>query len=190
MRFGEYGLPLRCLTGQHRSPRCGHWPWSPRVNAASADRWLFYGAFVASPLTTVSERWRPSRVFSLVAALIAVALAMSWKLGDAPAMEVLAAAMGAQNATRLADPSGRLGLTYVTGQLYASARDLALRLARERRTSWLMPVLMWAALLIGAAAGSLAHMALGTKALAVPLLGLAYTCARPTSPTGPSGLRL
>jgi uncharacterized membrane protein YoaK (UPF0700 family) len=138
---------------------------------------FFSGAFAASLLATVSERWRLSRVLSLVAALIAVALAMSWKFGDAPAMEVLAAAMGAQNATRLADPNGRLGLTYVTGQLYASARDLALRLAHKRRTAWLMPLLMWAALLVGAAAGSLAHMALGTKALVVPLLGLALAAA-------------
>ena len=36
---------------------------------------------------------------------------------------------------------------------------------------------MWAALLVGAAAGSLAHMALGTKALVVPLLGLALAAA-------------
>ena len=82
----------------------------------------------------------------------------------------LALAMGAQNAVLAQVQGFRAGATFVTGALFAFGHKLALAITgRGPPFGWVGDAIVWLALLVGAVAGTLAHIRLDLYALAIPV---------------------
>ena len=72
-------------------------------------------------------------------------------------MAAIVLAMGLENAVFQIDGGGGLGVTYVTGALVKAGQLIAVALTGGSRWGWLPNVLMWAALVAGAAGGALGY---------------------------------
>lgn len=116
------------------------------------------------------ERWATPAILAFEAVAVATAFVSArenFQLGTASLF--LSLAMGAQNAVLAQVQGFRAGTTFVTGALFAFGQKLALALAgRGPRLGWVGDGLVWFALLVGAFAGTLAHMQLDIDALAIP----------------------
>lgn len=116
------------------------------------------------------ERWATPAILAFEAVAVATAFVTArenLQLGTASLF--LSLAMGAQNAVLAQVQGFRAGTTFVTGALFAFGQKVALALAgRGPRFGWVGDGLVWLSLLVGAVAGTLAHMRLGIDALAVP----------------------
>ncbi|WP_417308531.1 YoaK family protein [Devosia sp.] len=131
---------------------------------------FFLGSF-GGTLVAGHGNWHGTlRVLGLVLATLTLSLALT-VLGIPPQLSMLplAFAAGAQNAVLVQRGSVRVGATFVTGTLFAAGQDLARGLRGDVPVMrWLQHVLVWAALLLGAAMGALVYVWWHIWALALP----------------------
>lgn len=135
---------------------------------------FFAGAFFAALLAEGSRHWRERRVLALIIVIITIAFVLDRSdVSSFPPMVLLAAAMGAQNATLQPVGAARLGATFVTGTLFNTASDLAKAILGEApRWRWLQHAMVWGALITGAALGAISHRIIGVYTLLLPIVGL------------------
>lgn len=128
------------------------------------------GSFVGSLASSLGNRRGRIGVLSVVIAGLLVTLTLHANgFSAAQAMLALAAAAGAQNAVLPQTGAARLGATFVTGTLFAAGQDLARAVRREAPPwRWIQHLLVWLALLLGAAVGALAYKQWQVGALIVP----------------------
>jgi uncharacterized membrane protein YoaK (UPF0700 family) len=79
--------------------------------------------------------------------------------------------MGAMNTLFVVDGRARVAITYATGTLVSVGLGIADHVAGVRRGGWARPLLLWAAITLGALVGALAWAVMGLWALV-----LAATC--------------
>lgn len=104
------------------------------------------------------------RVLTLVAALLGLAAICAASGMAAPAIALMAAAMGAENSVFLRDGEVSIGLTYMTGTLVKFGQRLAGALQGGPRFAWAPYLMLWLGLIAGAFSGaaSYAHFALNS----------------------------
>lgn len=103
-----------------------------------------------------------TRVLYVVAGLLTLAALLSGAGHDAPAIALIAMAMGAENATFERDGEVSIGLTYMTGTLVKFGQRLSAALrGRGPVFGWAPYLLLWLCLLAGAVAGAISFQALG-----------------------------
>lgn len=131
---------------------------------------FFIGSYLGALAAQSSPRWGRARTLGIMAASIALTLALSFAgYPVALAMLPLACAAGAQNAVLAPVGAARLGVTYVTGTLFAAGQDLArATIGAAPPWRWLQHLLVWASLSLGALLGGLAYTAWHVPALLVP----------------------
>jgi len=135
------------------------------------------GSFLGSFISSVGHRSGRIGVLSVVIAGLLVTLTLHARgFSPAQAMLALATAAGAQNAVLPQTGAARLGATFVTGTLFAVGQDLARAVRREAPPwRWVQHLLVWLALLLGAAVGAFAYKQWQVGALIVPgAIYLAY----------------
>ena len=128
------------------------------------------GSFVGSLVSSIGQRRGRVGVLSIVIAGLLTTLSLHAN-GFSPAqvMLALAAAAGAQNAVLPQTGAARLGATFVTGTLFAVGQDLARAVRGEAPPlRWMQHLLVWLALLLGAAIGATAYGQWQVGALIVP----------------------
>lgn len=121
-------------------------------------------ARAARPRPTVL--WSATLAVAACAGLAVAGDATLWRAG------VLAAAMGALNTLFLAEGRARVAVTYSTGTLVALGLSLADLVTGASRRAWRRPLLLWSALVGGAALGAITHRLGSPAALAVAALVL------------------
>jgi uncharacterized membrane protein YoaK (UPF0700 family) len=128
------------------------------------------GAFAGALVHSLTGRWHVAATLLFEGLLLSFALVCSFIhssiLGTT---ELLAIAMGAQNAALRSDNGQRIGGTFVTGTVFGLGEKLALwSLGQGSGAPALQDGLGWSALALGAAAGTCAFAAYGLLALVVP----------------------
>ncbi|MBV9393188.1 MAG: DUF1275 domain-containing protein [Methylobacteriaceae bacterium] len=128
------------------------------------------GAFAGTLVYSLSGRWHVPAILLSEGLLLAFALACSFLHSPIlSATELLAIAMGMQNAALRSDTGQRIGGTFVTGTVFGLGEKLALWcLGQGSGAPALRDALGWSALALGAAAGTWAFAVHGLLALAVP----------------------
>jgi uncharacterized membrane protein YoaK (UPF0700 family) len=137
------------------------------------------GSFFGSLISGIGQRRGRIGVLAIVIAGLLVTLVLHANgFSPAQAMLALATAAGAQNAVLPQAGAARLGATFVTGTLFAVGQDLARAVRGEAPPlRWLQHLLVWLALLLGAAVGAFAYGQLQVGALIVPgVIYLAFLC--------------
>ncbi|MEJ8573892.1 YoaK family protein [Microbaculum marinum] len=125
----------------------------------------FAGAFVSG----LAGRWAMPAVLASVAAVLAVAIALSATGSTLAGAVILALAMGIQNAAAGAVGPVKSGATYVTGTLVSAGQELG-RIAGGGGSGRIFAehMSLWLALLVGVAAGAVAHTQAGLWSLLGP----------------------
>ena len=128
------------------------------------------GSFLGSLVSSIGNHRGRIGVLSIVLAGLLVTLTLHAQgFSTAHAMLTLAAAAGAQNAILPQSGAARLGTTFVTGTLFAVGQDLARAVRGEAPPlRWLQHLLVWFALLLGAAVGAAAYGLWQVGALIAP----------------------
>lgn len=134
----------------------------PMAAVAAGLVGAFVGGVIAGALAArVAGPARKPVVLLLVTILLAVAALL-----NAPsAVFVMAAAMGAANGVFQRDGEVSIGVTYMTGTLVKLGQRLAAAITGGARWAWIPHLLLWSALVTGAALGTLAHLHAGPHAL-------------------------
>lgn len=146
--------------------------WQTAMLPASLLVLFFIGSFSGSLLAQVGgKRWGASLATGFVMACFALTIVLA--IAGWPAdqfMLMLAAGAGAQNAILPSTGSVRLGITFVTGTLFAAGQDLARAVMHAAPPwRWAQHLLVWASLLLGGLLGALAYGLFSINALVVPL---------------------
>jgi len=81
------------------------------------------------------------------------------------AVAAIVLAMGLENAVFQIDGGSGLGLTYVTGALVKVGQLLAASFTGGKRFGWVPNLLLWAAMVTGAAGGALVYVRIGLAAI-------------------------
>ena len=103
---------------------------------------------------------------ALIEALLLACAALGHIMGFATlAVGPMVLAMGVENAVFQARGGPGLGLTYVTGALVKVGQLIAAALIGGPRWAWLPNLLLWAALVAGAAGGGRAYLAINLSAI-------------------------
>ena len=128
------------------------------------------GSFLGSLISAIGVRRGRVGVLSIViAGLLSTLTLHANGFSPAQAMLALATAAGAQNAVLPQTGAARLGATFVTGTLFAVGQDLARAVRGEAPPlRWVQHLLVWLALLLGAAIGAVAYGQWQVGALIVP----------------------
>lgn len=127
---------------------------------------LFVLGVMAGSFTgrAAGRRHRPA-VLTLVTAFLVLA-ATAHLLGATPvAIALMVLAMGAENSTFEREGEVSIGLTYMTGALVKMGQRLVTALTGGERWGWVRHLLLWSAMVLGAALGALTHRFLGLNAL-------------------------
>lgn len=134
----------------------------PMAAVAAGLVGAFVGGVIAGALAArVAGMARKPVVLLLVTILLAVAALL-----NAPsAVFVMAAAMGAANGVFQRDGEVSIGVTYMTGTLVKLGQRLAAAITGGARWAWIPHLLLWSALVTGAALGAFAHLHAGPHAL-------------------------
>lgn len=150
-----------------------HGSWPVATLAASLVALFFIGSVLGSLLALLAgPRWGAAAVSGLVLLSFLGTLALSVS-GFSPGqfMLMLAAGAGAQNAILPSTGSVRLGITFVTGTLFAAGQDLARALrSLAPPWRWAQHLLVWASLLLGGLFGAYGYTIGGINALLAPAL--------------------
>ena len=101
----------------------------------------------------------------LVALFVGVPRPAASSCSAAAAVGAIVLAMGLENAMFQIQGGVGLGLTYVTGALVKAGQLIAAALKGEDRWGWVPNLLLWAALVAGAACGALAYQRLSLGAI-------------------------
>lgn len=117
---------------------------------------------------------KPPAILMAVAALITLCVLLASRIGPAlPVFGLLAFAMGAINLVFESGGDVRIGVTYMTGALVKLGSHIADALLGARERRWLPFLLLWLALAVGAAAGTVLYVQFSLGALWV-VAGLAW----------------
>ena len=117
----------------------------------------------------------------MVAALLALAAALSFFGHSWPAVALMTIAMGAENAVFEREGEVSIGLTYMTGTLVKLGQKITAALLGGNRFAWIPYGLLWLGLVTGALAGALSHARIGLGGLwiaAIAAATLAYMAER------------
>jgi uncharacterized membrane protein YoaK (UPF0700 family) len=157
----------------------GQWP---NALAAFGLIALFVAGAAAGSLMVLGRGARRQSLVLLVEALLLAAAAVAHGFGqENAAVAAIVLAMGLENAVFQIDGGAGLGVTYVTGALVKAGQLIAVALTGGPRWGWLPNVLMWAALVLGAAAGALGYGWINLAAIwfaAGAALALSAVCAK------------
>src|ERR1700733_12459568 len=160
----------------------GH--WSNVIEALGLIALFVTGAACGSLIVLGRGANRQPWVLLVEAALLAVAaLCYTWGLSNA-AVAAMVLAMGLENAVFQIEGGAGLGLTYITGALVKVGQLLAAALTGGARWAWLPNLLLWAALVAGAACGAMAYHWINlaaiwfAAALALALSGIVAAATR------------
>jgi uncharacterized membrane protein YoaK (UPF0700 family) len=104
-------------------------------------------------------------VLLFVAALLAAAATLGWLGSVRLALNVMAMAMGAENAVFAANGEVRIGLTYMTGTLVKLGQKITEALLGRKKLAWAPDLKLWLGLVLGGLGGALAYRAFGLGAL-------------------------
>jgi len=110
------------------------------------------------------QRRRPA-VIGFASLLLATAALFNAFGHKAPALALMAVAMGAENAVFEQDGEVKIGLTYMTGTLVKLGQGIAGALFGGDRLAWAPYLLLWTGLLVGAIAGAAAYREIGLSGL-------------------------
>ncbi len=138
------------------------------ANAAVAAMLIvsFLAGVIAGSLTGRLAGQRHREVVPLLLAGLLAAAALLGESGQLWASAVLmAVAMGVENIFFAEGTDVRIGLTYMTGRLVKIGQLLTAALMGEDRWGWVPHLLLWSGLLVGGAAGAVAFLAIGGRAL-------------------------
>lgn len=141
----------------------GHWT---NVSEAAGLILLFVvGAGIGGLIVRGEGRYRQCWVLLAEAALLAGA-GLAYFLG-VPRLAVIAMvlAMGLENAVFQVDGGPGIGLTYMTGALVKVGQLAAAALTGGQRWAWLPNLLLWAALVAGAAVGAFTYSQINLAAV-------------------------
>jgi len=160
----------------------GH--WSDAAEATGLITLFVAGAAAGSLIALTRSFYRQCWVLLAEASLL-MAAALSYTLG-APSLAVAAMvlAMGAENAVFQAEGGSGLGLTYMTGALVKVGQLAAAALTGGRHWAWLPNLLLWAAMVAGAVAGTYAYRWINLAAiwfaagLAMALSGIVFATTK------------
>lgn len=140
--------------------------WSRALDALALIALFVVGAGAGSLIGNGRGRHRQWLLLLVEALLLAGAAALPALGWPQPAIAVIVMAMGLENAVFQGDGgTAGLGLTYMTGTLVRVGQLLAVALSGGPRFAWLPNLLLWAALVIGAALGALAYQRLNLAAV-------------------------
>jgi uncharacterized membrane protein YoaK (UPF0700 family) len=148
--------------------------WGQALSPLLAIAFFVLGSFIGSFLRGSADAWRVPAILSFEATVLIVALALPERAGElAPALALLASAMGAQNAVMREVGGVRVSLTYVTGALVNLGQSLAEAvLRRDAPSGWSVHAIMWIGLIAGGVGGGFTYLHAGFDALAVPTVAL------------------
>lgn len=131
--------------------------WREAAEALGLIALFVAGAAAGSLVVLGGGTERQAWLLLIEAALLAAAaLCHAYGLSNL-AIAGIVLAMGLENAVFQIDGGGGLGLTYVTGALVKVGQHLAVSLSGGPPWGWAPNLLLWAALVAGAAAGALAY---------------------------------
>jgi len=141
----------------------GHWSSAAEAIGLIA---LFVVGAAAGSLIVFARSFHGQGWVLLAEAFLLVAAALFHVFG-APLLAIVAMvlAMGLENAVFQAEGGAGLGLTYVTGALVKVGQLAAAALTGGRRWAWLPNLLLWAALVAGAAGGACAYRWINLSAI-------------------------
>jgi uncharacterized membrane protein YoaK (UPF0700 family) len=141
----------------------GH--WHDAAEALGLIALFVIGAAAGSMIALGRGTHRQAQVL-LAEALLLAAAALCYGFGlSNVAVAAMVLAMGLENAVFQIDGSAGLGLTYVTGALVKVGQYVAAALAGGSRWGWAPSLLLWAALVAGAACGALAYQWINLAAI-------------------------
>lgn len=115
------------------------------------------GVMLGSVVAGKGDEKSGFRVLVLVAALLASAAICAAAGVVAPAMALMAAAMGAENSVFLRDGEVSIGLTYMTGTLVKFGQRLAGALQGGPRFAWAPYLMLWLGLIAGGFSGAFTY---------------------------------
>ena len=139
--------------------------WMAALEALGLIVLFVAGAAIGSLIVLGRSAWRQAVVLLAEAALL-FAAGLAHHLGQQPvAVAFIVLAMGIENAVFQIEGGGGLGLTYVTGALVKVGQFLAAAATGGPRWNWLPNLLLWAALVAGAAGGALAYASFNLDAI-------------------------
>jgi uncharacterized membrane protein YoaK (UPF0700 family) len=119
---------------------------------------LFVIGAAAGSLIVLGRGGNRQALVLLVEAVLLAAAALCYALGQSnAAVAAVVLAMGLENAVFQIEGGAGLGLTYVTGALVKVGQLAATALKGGARWGWAPNLLLWAALVAGAACGALAY---------------------------------
>jgi uncharacterized membrane protein YoaK (UPF0700 family) len=133
----------------------GNWP-----NAAAALGLvaLFVVGAAGGSLIVLGRGANRQPFVLLAEALLLAVAALCYAFGRSEAaVAAIVLAMGLENAVFQIDGGAGLGLTYVTGALVKVGQLLAAALTGGGRSGWVPNLLLWVALVVGAACGASAY---------------------------------
>lgn len=123
--------------------------------AAAGIIGCFLGGVVAGGLIGARfEARRPAAVLLFIAVLLGLAATLRLLGGLAPAIALLALAMGSANAVFERDGEVRFGVTYMTGSLVRVGNGIASVILGRDGNGWTGYLLLWLAFLAGAVTGA------------------------------------
>ncbi|MET0967993.1 MAG: YoaK family protein [Tardiphaga sp.] len=140
--------------------------WRKAVDALALIALFVAGAGAGSLIGRGRGRHRQWLLLLVEALLLAGAAAAAAYGRPQWAIAIIVLAMGLENAVFQVDGGAAgLGLTYMTGTLVRVGQLLAAALMGGPRWAWLPNLLLWAALVIGAALGAMAYQRLNLAAV-------------------------
>lgn len=153
------------------------------------------GGFLAGVIGgSIAGRLAKARRRFAVLAVVTMALVCAAIFGQlhrtSYAVTMMTLAMGAENAVFEEGGEVRIGLTYMTGTLVKVGQRIAAAMLGGDRLAWVPYLLLWASLILGAAAGAKAYswfglggLWLGAGAAALLMIGSIKRSPRPPEPT-------
>lgn len=141
----------------------GH--WTSASEAVGLILLFVVGAGIGGLIVRGQGRYRQCWVLLTEAALLAGA-GLAYAFGGAQlAVIAMVLAMGAENAVFQVDGGPGIGLTYMTGALVKVGQLAAAALTGGPRWAWLPNLLLWAALVAGAAIGAFTYAQINLAAV-------------------------
>lgn len=142
----------------------GYGDWSTATILISAVGFFIIG----NALGVVVAGWFRKRLAGLlgvVAILLCLAAILPIEMRGSPAFFLVVLCMGMINATVEHIEGLPIGLTYVTGALSRFGRGIGRWLTGDRRHDWIIQIVPWIGMVVGAVIGGLLTFEIGQQAL-------------------------
>ena len=139
--------------------------WRDAANAAGLISLFVAGATLGSVIMRPGSAARQSLLLLVEGTLLVGATLCHLGTMPSAAIAAIVLAMGLENAAFQVKGGGGLGLTYVTGALVKVGQGIAAALAGGPRSTWLLNLLLWVALVSGSVVGAWAYLRTGLLAV-------------------------